>query len=67
MGVELIPRHPLGYDLLQSSFGCLVQLDYPNYKMHQPHGGWVDLTPGISLPGAGLILGILLLALRNCA
>ena len=66
-GVQLIPRHPLGYGLLQSSFGHLVKIDYPDSKMHQSHSGWLDLALGIGLPGASLILSALLLAVRNCA
>ena len=66
-GMELIPRHPLGYGLLQSSFGRLVKLDYPDSKMHQSHSGWVDLTLGLGLSGVGLILGALLFTLRKCS
>jgi len=65
-GVGLIPRYPEGYGLLQSSFGHLVKIDYPDSKMHQSHSGWLDLTLGIGVPGVTLILGALLLTMRNC-
>jgi hypothetical protein len=66
-GVELIPRYPQGYGLLHRSFGRLVKIDYPDSKMHQSHSGWLDLTLGIGIPGVALILGAMLLAMRNCS
>jgi hypothetical protein len=66
-GVELIPRYPQGYGLLHRSFGRLVKIDYPDSKMHQSHSGWLDLTLGIGIPGVTLILGAILLAMRNCS
>ena len=66
-GVELIPRYPQGYGLLHRSFGRLVKIDYPDSKMHQSHSGWLDLTLGIGLVGVALILGAMLLAMRNCS
>jgi hypothetical protein len=66
-GVELIPRYPQGFGLLHSSFGRLVKIDYPDSKMHQSHSGWLDLTLGIGIPGVALILGAMLLAMRNCS
>ena len=66
-GVELIPRYPQGYGLLHRSFGRLVKMDYPDSKMHQSHSGWLDLTLGIGIPGITLILGAMLLAMRNCS
>jgi hypothetical protein len=66
-GVELIPRYPQGYGLLHRSFGRLVKIDYPDSKMHQSHSGWLDLTLGIGVPGVALILGAMLLAMRNCS
>lgn len=65
-GVELIPRYPLGYGLLQSSFGRLMKIEYPDSKLHQSHSGWLDLTLGIGVPGSALILGALFLVMRNC-
>ena len=66
-GVELIPRYPQGYGLLHRSFGRLVKIDYPDSKMHQSHSGWLDLTRGIGIVGVALILGAMLLAMRNCS
>jgi hypothetical protein len=66
-GVELIPRYPEGYGLLHRSFGRLVRIDYPDSKMHQSHSGWLDLTLGIGVPGAILILSALFLAMRSCS
>jgi len=66
-GVELIPRYPQGYGLLHRSFGRLVKIDYPDSKLHQSHSGWLDLTLGIGIPGVALILGAMLLAMRNCS
>ncbi|MBT8541002.1 hypothetical protein G6722_06620 [Polynucleobacter paneuropaeus] len=66
-GVELIPRYPQGYGLLHRSFGRLVKMDYPDSKMHQSHSGWLDLTLGIGIVGVALILGAMLLAMRNCS
>jgi hypothetical protein len=64
-GLELIWRYPLGYGLLQSSFGHLIKIDYPSSKADQSHSGWIDLTLAIGVPGVCLILGALLLAMRN--
>ena len=66
-GLQLIPRYPSGYGLLQSSFGHLVINDHPNSKIQQSHSGWIDLILGIGLPGAGFILAALFLAMRGCS
>jgi hypothetical protein len=34
--------------------------------LHQNHSGWLDLALGLGLPGIGLILGALILALKQC-
>jgi hypothetical protein len=66
-GIELIPRYPQGYGLLQSSFGHLIKIDYSDSKLHQSHSGWLDLTLGIGVPGIALILGALVITMRNCS
>ena len=66
-GIELIPRYPQGYGLLQSSFGRLIKIDYSDSKLHQSHSGWLDLTLGIGVPGIALILGALVITMRNCS
>lgn len=64
-GVNLVPTHPLGYGILQSSFGHLAKIDYPDSRLHQSHSGWIDLALGIGLPGMLLILSALIMAMRN--
>ena len=62
-GIRLIIQNPLGYGLVERSFGRLGKIAWPDSKLHQSHSGWIDLTLGIGVPGVALILGAILVLL----
>jgi hypothetical protein len=61
-GLELAKENPLGYGLINHSFGAMALNKWPDF--HQPdgknrgstHSGWIDLTLAFGLPGLTLIL-----------
>lgn len=57
VGIKLLFKNPLGYGLIERSFGHLAKEQWPESKLHQSHSGWLDLALGLGLPGIGLILG----------
>jgi len=66
VGVELLFKNPLGYGLIERSFGHLAKQQWPESKLHQNHSGWLDLALGLGLPGMALVLGALVITLRRC-
>jgi hypothetical protein len=67
-GIHLIFKNPLGYGLVERSFGRLGKIAWPDSKLHQSHSGWIDFTLGMGVPGVALILGaiwVLLLQLSS--
>jgi hypothetical protein len=66
-GIQLIQQSPLGYGLIESSFGHLAKISWPDSKLHQSHSGWIDLVLGIGIPGFLLIAGALLTLLFQLA
>ena len=64
-GIKLAIQNPLGYGLIERSFGHLAKLNWPDSKLHQSHSGWIDLTLGLGIPGILLILSSLLLLLHH--
>lgn len=66
-GLILLAEHPLGYGLIERSFGHLAKSKWPESALHQSHSGWLDLALGIGIPGTLLVLTSLLLAMwRMC-
>lgn len=63
VGLMLIAKNPLGYGLVERSFGHLAKVIWPDSNLNQSHSGWIDLGLGIGIPGLLLILGILLLSI----
>lgn len=59
VGIKLIEQNPLGYGLIERSFGRQAKVSWPDSLLHQSHSGWIDLTLGIGIPGAILLLGAL--------
>lgn len=55
-GLRLVKLHPLGYGLIENSFGRLGAIEWPNSDLTQSHSGWIDLTLGIGIPGTLLVL-----------
>ena len=65
VGLGLIAQNPLGYGLIERSFGRLAKIEWSDSKLHQSHSGWVDLTLGLGLPGLFLILACSLILLST--
>jgi len=55
--LRLISQNPLGFGLVERSFGRLGKNVWPDAKLHQSHSGWLDFTLGLGLPGVLLLLG----------
>lgn len=66
VGAELLLENPLGYGLIERSFGHLAKEKWPESKLHQSHSGWLDLALGLGIPGIGLVLLALLFVLIRC-
>jgi uncharacterized protein YneF (UPF0154 family) len=66
-GAQLLLKNPLGYGLIERSFGHLAKEKWPESKLHQSHSGWLDLALGLGFPGIVLILGSLTIVLLRCA
>ncbi|BDT74651.1 hypothetical protein PKF022_03160 [Polynucleobacter sp. KF022] len=62
VAIRLIEERPLGYGLVERSFGHLAREKWPESKVQQCHSGWLDWTLGMGIPGLVLILGAGLLA-----
>ena len=62
-GVKLLISNPLGYGLVERSFGHLAKNKWPDTNLHQSHSGWIDLALGVGLPGVLLILSALIILL----
>lgn len=59
VGLTLVRENPLGYGLIERSFGHIAKTKWLNSKLHQTHSGWLDLTLGLGLIGLGLIISCL--------
>lgn len=62
--MKLISQYPLGYGLVEGSFGQIGKKIWPESCLSQSHSGRLDLTLGIRIPGAILILGAPLISLN---
>ena len=62
-GIKLAIQNPLGFGLIERSFGHLAKINWPDSKLHQSHSGWIDLALGLGAPGIALILISLLILL----
>lgn len=62
VAVRLIEDRPLGYGLVERSFGRLAREKWPESKVQQCHSGWLDWTLGMGIPGLIFLLGAGLLA-----
>jgi hypothetical protein len=63
-GLMLLAHNPLGYGLIERSFGHLAKQEWPDSTLHQSHSGWLDLALGIGLPGIAIVVTALLLNMR---
>jgi hypothetical protein len=64
-GLEMIGNRPLGYGLIEQSFGHIGRIEWPDSGLTQSHSGWIDLTLGVGIPGTLLILLASYLAIIN--
>jgi hypothetical protein len=64
-GIKMMFQNPLGYGLIERSFGHLAKIKWPDSLLHQSHSGWIDLGLGVGIPGILLILSCLLLLLYS--
>lgn len=62
IALQLVAEHPLGYGMVEKSFGYLGMQRYPDAKLHQSHSGWLDFTLGMGIPGTAILLGSSILA-----
>lgn len=67
IGLKLIVQNPLGYGLVERSFGRLAKITWPDSNLHQSHSGWIDLGLGIGIPGLLLILASLQILIYQLA
>lgn len=67
VGTRLLFENPLGYGLIEDSFGPMVNRQWPESspRLSHAHSGWLDLALGIGLPGIILVLSALFLALKQ--
>lgn len=63
--VKLGIKHPLGFGLIERSFGQWGSALWPEACLSQSHSGWLDLILGIGVPGIFLLLGSLLMCLKG--
>jgi hypothetical protein len=62
---KLIIERPLGFGLVERSFGAIGREKWPHSCLNQSHSGWLDLALGIGIPGLFLILAALILNIKN--
>ena len=56
-GGNMIIEYPLGYGLVEYSFGKIAKKKWPEAKLDQSHNAWIDLILGVGWFGGFLILG----------
>jgi len=61
---KLVIEYPLGYGLVERSFGHIGHQIWPGSCLTQSHSGWLDLTLGIGVPGMLLLFGSFIMSLR---
>ena len=64
-GLRLIKQNPLGFGLVERSFGYLGKIQWPDAKLHQSHSAWMDITLGLGIPGFLLLFGAGILAWKQ--
>jgi hypothetical protein len=65
-GSQLAVEEPLGYGLIETSFGTRMKAKGFDIRPHrQSHSGWLDILLAIGFPGFLLVMTSLLFAMRN--
>ncbi len=65
-GLKLVHKYPLGYGLVQDSFKYLALKEWPDSELTHTHSGWLDLTLGLGVPGAFLLICAIVVAFLRC-
>lgn len=67
VGSKLSIESPMGYGLIEDSFKKMAKMKWPEVSpnLSHTHSGWLDLILGVGFPGFFLIIGSLLIAMRN--
>ena len=60
VGLSLLANNPLGYGLLEESFGKLAKQKWPESSLRQSHSGWLDFALGMGVPGLILVWAAML-------
>lgn len=63
VGLILLKENPMGYGLIEQSFGKLAVLKWPDTILTQTHSGWIDLSLGLGVPGVLMLLTAIILTL----
>jgi hypothetical protein len=63
IGIVLLKENPMGYGLIEQSFGKLAVLKWPETNLSQTHSGWIDFSLAVGVPGALILLSAILLTL----
>jgi O-antigen ligase len=61
----LIVKYPIGYGLIERSFGQRGNRLWQGGCLSQSHSGWLDLALGIGIPGITLLLSSILIVMRS--
>jgi O-antigen ligase len=64
-GVELVSIKPLGYGLIENSFGYIAKEKYPDSTLTHSHSGWLDLALSLGLPGTLIIVLSIIISINN--
>ena len=66
VGLKLALENPMGYGLVEDSFGHLAQNTWPeSQNLTHTHSGWIDILVGLGFPSLILIVGSLVLSMRH--
>ena len=65
VGTNLLIENPLGFGLIENSFGFISGRKWPDSSLSQSHSGWLDLALGIGIPGLLLVFCAIYLSLHN--
>ena len=55
VGLSLLGETPLGYGLIEESFGKLAKQKWPESSLRQSHSGWLDFALGMGIPALILV------------
>jgi hypothetical protein len=58
--IKLIFENPLGYGLIENSFGRIAKTKWSESNLTQSHSGWLDLTLGMGIPFVTMLVMLLI-------